>query len=80
MHEWWEQGEWVNYTSVIEISSSRRHTIGLLLMGVESCHLSNCNCNVIQDPFKKNVSQIFLPTPESLNIYAKLKTLEYEAL
>ena len=47
MHEWWKQGEWVNYytigTSVIEISSSWRHTIGLRLLGVESCSLSNCN-------------------------------------
>ena len=34
----------------------------------------------LRDPFKKNVSQIFLPTPESFYINTKLKTLEYEAL
>ena len=34
----------------------------------------------IMGPILKKISQIFLPTPESLYIYAKLKTLEYEAL
>ena len=47
MPEWWKPGEWVNYytigTSVIEISSSWRHPIGLRLLGVESCGLSICN-------------------------------------
>ena len=47
MHEGFKQGEWVNYytieTSVIKITSSWRHPIGLRLLGVESWGLSNCN-------------------------------------